>query len=573
MEKASYNLTSVANDLLSEVDDIANILGSEYYKNEGNFDIDEALTHGKFTFNSLEARHIGYLTLNNILPSDLKLELSSKIQNIAIGVEIRFKLINYGKPFPTFMKNFLEHYVCDIDGKPYVINESISSDEKSIVEFGLKVSRCTQIVVKSTLFKQNVGNSPIILPVLDNIAQQLSGMRLLSRKKDDLEFESPSPTTMSSDIYTNDYSHEIESHQVGDIVVAKWSEDGCWYNAQVITVGDNVYKVMFCNFGNICWVSTTDIVKVAADGEGERTLGLLVQDQEKVIIDSSFEVGNDCLAKWKEDGRWYNAIIDSIVESGDCLEYLITFTDYGNSEVVQRKDLVVNVETLPSEELSLLDSNVEKLFTNEKILLSNEEYNSSGGTNIDNLSTRMASMGTGDAVDIASNLKDSEMLESSDKNLVEGMQIIAKKSDHSIWYRAVLHEAILPGSLYKIQYDESQKFDCVRAEQIVLAKEDIPESERFSESTILSTKPYVVGDTCVAQWSEDKIWYNAQVIAYDESNNKYSVKFVDYGNEESLPLTSIKCRPSDIPVEDLVDSNVSREDKLGGITPADLSVK
>ena len=353
MEKASHDLTSVANELLSEVDSIANKLSSEYDKNEENSDIDEALTHGKFTFNPLKASNFGYVSFKNILPSDLKLELSSKIQDIAIGVEIRFKVLSYGKPFPKFMKNFLKHYVSDINGNSYVTHERISSDEKSILEFGLMVSCCTKIIVKSTLFNQKVRNSPIIIPVQDDIVKQLSDMSLLMFKKTDLvtnvKIQSISPSSTYSEINTNDYFPETKSHQVGDKVIAKWSEDGSWYNAEVLMVGDNVLHVLFSDFGYICWVSVTDIVEVSADAAAKHTRGLSIQDQEKVTIDFGFEVGNDCLAKWKENGRWYNAIIDRIVKSGNDFEYLITFTDYGNSELVYRKDLVVNVESLSSE--------------------------------------------------------------------------------------------------------------------------------------------------------------------------------------------------------------------------------
>ena len=49
-----------------------------------------------------------------------------------------------------------------------------------------------------------------------------------------------------------------------------------------------------------------------------------------------------------------------------------------------------------------------------------------------------------------------------------------------------------------------------------------------------------VGDICLAQWSADMNWYNAEIVAKDE-NGLFHVLFTDYGNEEcGLPPDRVR---------------------------------
>jgi hypothetical protein len=53
-------------------------------------------------------------------------------------------------------------------------------------------------------------------------------------------------------------------------------------------------------------------------------------------------VGDECRAAWSEDGEVYNARIDSVDRaSGTCI---VTFTDYGNTDVVNLTELMASIE-------------------------------------------------------------------------------------------------------------------------------------------------------------------------------------------------------------------------------------
>merc|ERR1719186_2190198 len=41
------------------------------------------------------------------------------------------------------------------------------------------------------------------------------------------------------------------------------------------------------------------------------------------------------------------------------------------------------------------------------------------------------------------------------------------------------------------------------------------------------------GDICLAQWSEDNVWYNA-VVEKRNASGSYTVTFTDYGNKEEV---------------------------------------
>ena len=47
-----------------------------------------------------------------------------------------------------------------------------------------------------------------------------------------------------------------------------------------------------------------------------------------------------------------------------------------------------------------------------------------------------------------------------------------------------------------------------------------------------------IGRPCVAQFSDDKVWYRAEVTSFDD--DVVNVCFVDYGNTETIPMSEIR---------------------------------
>merc|ERR1719186_12987 len=74
-------------------------------------------------------------------------------------------------------------------------------------------------------------------------------------------------------------------------------------------------------------------------------------------LPTKWTVGNDCLARWADDCRWYNAIVDTVIVSTP-VKYLVTFLGYGNSAVVSDDDLAANKDAISTDQLDMLAEKV-----------------------------------------------------------------------------------------------------------------------------------------------------------------------------------------------------------------------
>ena len=84
----------------------------------------------------------------------------------------------------------------------------------------------------------------------------------------------------------------------------------------------------------------------------------------------------------------------------------------------------------------------------------------------------------------------------------------------NVWYKATI-TSILSLRRYLVTFSEYGNIDIVKADAVRASPE------------------WVVGDICEARWSEDGIWYKAEIIAISDSN-RFRVRFTDYGNEDEV---------------------------------------
>ena len=84
--------------------------------------------------------------------------------------------------------------------------------------------------------------------------------------------------------------------------------------------------------------------------DGLKVLGI------KSSCSPHWSVGTSCIARWSEDGVWYNAVVDSgIVPQGQCQ---VTFTDYGNTDTVAADSIVTTAADIPGDQLDMVDEYV-----------------------------------------------------------------------------------------------------------------------------------------------------------------------------------------------------------------------
>jgi hypothetical protein len=258
-----------------------------------------------------------------------------------------------------------------------------------------------------------------------------------------------------------------EVFEVGDYVVAQWEEDDVWYNARVVGQEEGGYSVLFTDYENVAFVVASQIFKEVAGIPNCEVLDVhlqvLLEDEQLKVEDifdgkkmvSNWSVGNDCLARWVADGRWYNAIVDTVFESSPPVQYLVTFTDYGNSEIVTEDDLAASVDNIPGDELDMLDENVER----PTLVTEHVTRNPLVRTNLDLPAIPVPMC----------------------DRLVKGSKIIAKREEDQTWHRAVIHEVTAPGRLYIVRYDDNGQFGGATPENIVMGREDIPPGEEIRQ--------------------------------------------------------------------------------------------
>merc|ERR1719342_551798 len=159
--------------------------------------------------------------------------------------------------------------------------------------------------------------------------------------------------------------------KINDHVIAKWSEDGMWYNAQILSIQDAKANVLFVDYGNEAIESVVNLVKdaseipaadqeiidenvsvnVVVEAEKKKELPTIKEEEKRI----EFKVGDQVLTKWSEDDIWYNAKIVSVKEASA----RVHFVDYGNEEEEIYGRIVKRFNDIPKDELNSIDENVE----------------------------------------------------------------------------------------------------------------------------------------------------------------------------------------------------------------------
>jgi hypothetical protein len=159
-------------------------------------------------------------------------------------------------------------------------------------------------------------------------------------------------------------------YAVNDVVVAQWQEDAVWYNAKILEVNDNSYKVQFSDYGNEDTVLEDQIVaafsnlpKDAALDENvisSETVNPVTKDAPKettetIVVRKApiYSVNDVVIAQWQEDAVWYNAKVLEVNDNSSKVQ----FSDYGNEDTVLEDQIVTTFSDLPED--AVIDEHVE----------------------------------------------------------------------------------------------------------------------------------------------------------------------------------------------------------------------
>ena len=353
----------------------------------------------------------------------------------------------------------------------------------------------------------------------------------------------------------------VSRWSVGEEVVARWADDGVWYRARVeAREPAGTYTVTFLDYGNQAEVAEAAMVahrgkvpkaevemidEFVLEAKNEKPIEVKKVDKlekhiekklEKVefvekkeeklstkkvekkvekklekkvekkevrqvekqvkkqvkkltsVAKNSWVKGEEGLARWEEDGVWYRAKVLGVTQDG---VVRVVFTDYGNEDDVV--ELARSVELVADAEV--LDEHVEKAVTPVKAP-----------------KTPSTSLTAGAACYVL---------------------------HQELWHPATVH-ALLSDDLVTVKNTATMSFIGVHKDCVVLKVEDIPKGGKLASPAVKEKKvQWKVGERCVARWSEDEVWYRAEVVAAAAS--AYTVLFVDYGNEaEAVPADMVR---------------------------------
>jgi hypothetical protein len=420
----------------------------------------------------------------------------------------------------------------------------------------------------------------------------------------------------------------------GSVCIVRWTEDEVWYNAVVDSEVDlsGKYQVIFTDYGNTDTVTIDRIVASAANIPKDQldmidecvkitttadvvqsppttTLIQDIKNDEAPVTATAkdltdlkktspncprWAVGDSCIACWSEDGVWYNAVVESEMDTSG--KYQVIFRDYGNGDTVSLDRIFATAEDIPADQLEMIDECV-KITTAADGLQSPPI--SAPNQVVEN-----------DKSPVKTSTKDSQDLKKTSHSCkprwAVGYSCIARWSDDCVWYNAVVESVDTSGEII-VTFTDYGNSATVTRDCIVTTANDIPadqlemvdecvqltynsppqtaapltniKEEEYSPDSSAGTpevspksitatrQSWKVGDFCVARWSEDGVWYNAEIL--DLSMTGYLVRFSDYGNEVTVKEEDVVSKGKDIPPEGEVDWLVNLEDTESVIAQAD----
>jgi len=348
---------------------------------------------------------------------------------------------------------------------------------------------------------------------------------------------------------------------VGMPCIARWSEDNVDECVQIprIELAD-------------CKSSDIKLDENHVEDKYECEAPVTNSPEKTDTTNSPIFVGSIVLACWSEDSVWYNAVVDGIDEATGDIH--VTFTDYGNTTTVTSGSIVTSAGDIPVDQLEMVD---------ESVVISTEE------TSVSDSHIQVVKE---EKLEVKANAymeTSTELTQYSDNSAVTvGMPCIARWSEDNVWYNAVVDSIEDAAGKVEVTFTDYGNTAAVSVNYIVNNLNGIPAEELDSvdecvhqatvcalSSALLtnikneesidfspdiqdhlppSKHSWQVGDSCIARWAEDGVWYNTQVL--EICGEECLVRFRDYGDEANVLSNDMVMKVEDIPIDDEMDECV-----------------
>merc|ERR1719470_277211 len=265
----------------------------------------------------LKTIDLGFLAINNILPSDFHLDMVTMLANVQVMGSITCVLSCDKDASPSIL-SFLKYSVTHKD-KPVTINT-----DSSLLKFTFPLPHPGQYHVAAKLYGHHVHGSPLTVPVAASALPGLAQLGLV-----------PLGADVGGGV---EMKPDVVGVTAGLVCVAKWNEDGVWYRAKVDKVEGEVAEVTFIDYGNTETVTTANIVKTRSHiPAGEEIDEFVEEIEEKVKLNATcgFTTGDLVIAKWDEDDIDNIVKLRSEIPRGDEIDENVIEIDNNSPEIKQ----------------------------------------------------------------------------------------------------------------------------------------------------------------------------------------------------------------------------------------------
>ena len=185
-------------------------------------------------FDELKTADLGFLSIDNVLPSDFQLDFVTMLADVKVGNCVTC-VVSCGKVVSSTILNLLEFSVTHDNSK------SVPIKSDSSLKFSFPLLSPGECHVAAQLYGHHVQGSPLIVPVAVSALPGLAQLGLAPLGAGD------GGMTAGERI---DNKSEVSAFTLGSVYVAKWSEDSVWYRARVDRVVGETVEVTFLDYGN-----------------------------------------------------------------------------------------------------------------------------------------------------------------------------------------------------------------------------------------------------------------------------------------------------------------------------------
>ena len=462
----------------------------DYLDSLGTWNFDVKFTSLNDDISSLH----GLLYHDDVLPSDLTLELVTGITQLKTGAVIVLKVTS---PKPILKDIILKKLSINIvnimsgDESSFKFQKKIFSPTKMMMR--VKTSEEGQYVISTKLYGHHVTNSPVTLPVMDDPEKHLAEMGI-----HDLGCTTNQPHLEDGDV--------MKEQTQSSSIPSKKAEQSTRFEESDTIMGDsveeNVQDHQFNggpNFDNEREDSETISAKKVEDfvsDEAENPIPIDFTDVGRCPNDQDYKD----TAYTHEEKAILNDINGlklsrGVVKSAENLDFALQQSVMMLDEDNQWKTGVIE-DYVKSDNIYIVKCNGGYAGVAPGFIKSIEDHFTSCSKN-------------------------------SNENFIDGATAVGNIDDE------------MPNLVGDIDPNQVDSGNGLR--------------EFESDSRQI---PWTSGDKCFAKWTEDNIWYNARVLTYSGSEMKYSIRFTDYGNEDLVDTESMVLKCTDIPEGELVDDHV-----------------